>query len=166
MNSTLAQLHGLLASAIHDLTPDQLIRHPEGKWSPAEILEHLNLSYTGTIKGFERCLNSGTTSASADRGRMRWQRLAIIQVGCFPNGRKSPERALPRGTPPGKVIAEILGNVARMDDLIQQCEARFGGKPVVDHPVLGPLTASEWRKFHLVHGKHHAKQLRRLSASL
>jgi hypothetical protein len=29
--------------------------------------------------------------------------------------------------------------------------------------MLGPLTAGQWRKFHLIHGRHHAKQIRRLS---
>ena len=166
MNSTLAQLHRILAGSFRDMTSDQLTRHRDGKWSPAEILEHLNLTYTGTIKGFERCLQSGAPSASSDRGRMRWQRLIVIQVGYFPSGRQSPPRVQPRGTPAEQVIAEILGNVARMDGVIQECEARFGrNQPVADHPVLGPLTAPEWRKFHLVHGKHHAKQIRRLKAT-
>ena len=165
MDSTLAQLQRILANAIRDLTPDQLTRHPEGKWSPAEILEHLNLTYAGTIKGLERCLQSGTASASTDRGRKRWHRLILIRCGYFPRGRQSPPRVAPRGTPAQQVTAEILVNVARMDDVIQECETRFGRtKPVADHPVLGPLTPAEWRKFHLVHGKHHAKQLRRLRA--
>jgi hypothetical protein len=30
--------------------------------------------------------------------------------------------------------------------------------------VLGPLTGAQWRKFHLVHGLHHQKQLLRLRA--
>jgi hypothetical protein len=139
-------------------TRNQLTRHAEGKWSPAEILEHLNLSYSGTIKGLDRCLQSGSTTASSDRSRMRWQRLILIRGGYFPRGRQSPPRVQPRGTPAEQVTAEILVNVARLDGVIQQCETRFGrGKPLADHPVLGPLTATEWRKFHLVHGKHHAK---------
>jgi hypothetical protein len=166
MNPTLTQLHSILASEIRDLTPDQLTRRPEGKWSPAEILEHLNLTYAGTIKGLERCLQSGTASASTDRGRKRWQRWILIRGGYFPRGRQSPPRVAPRGTPAEQVTAEILGNVVRLDGVIQECEARFGRtKPVADHPVLGPLTPAEWRKFHLVHGKHHAKQLRRLRAT-
>src|SRR5258706_3677217 len=166
MDSNLAQLQRLLASSIRDMTPEQLTCHPEGKWSPAQILEHLNLTYVGTIKGLQRCLESGAPSASSDRGRMRWQRLIVVRVGYFPQGRKSPERVLPRGTPAQQVTAEILENVARMDAVIQECETRFGRtKPVADHPVLGPLTASEWRKFHLVHAKHHAKQIRRLRAA-
>ena len=163
MDSNLAQLHSILANAIRSLTPDLLTRHPEGKWSAAEILEHLNLTYLGTIKGLERCLQSGTTSASSDRGRKRWQRLAVIGAGYFPGGRQSPPQVAPRGSPAQQVTAEILGNVVRLDGVIQECEIRFGrSQPVVDHPVLGPLTAAEWRKFHLVHGKHHAKQIRRL----
>jgi hypothetical protein len=165
MDSTLAQLHSILASAIRDLTPGQLTRHPEGKWSPAEVLEHLNLTYAGTIKGLERCLQSGATSASNDRGRTRWQRLILIRGGYFPRGRQSPARVAPRGTPAQQVTAEILGNIVRMDAVIQECVDRFGrNQPVADHPVLGPLTPAEWRKFHLVHGKHHAKQLRRFTA--
>ena len=164
MDSNLAQLHSILASAINGMTPEQLTRHPEGKWSPGEILEHLNLTYSGTIKGLERCLQSGTTSASLDRSSKRLQRLILIGAGYFPRGRKSPPRVAPRGTPAEQVAKEILDNVARMDRVIQECEIRFGRSPVADHPVLGPLTSAEWRKFHLVHGKHHAKQLRRLRA--
>ncbi len=166
MDSTLAQLQSLLASSIRNLTPDQLTRHPEGKWSSAEILEHLNLTYVGTIKGLQRCLDAGSPSATPDRGRMRWQRLIVTGIGYFPHGRKSPERVQPRGAPAQQVTKEILENVARLDAVIQECETRFGrSKPVADHPALGPLTVSEWRKFHLVHAKHHAKQIRRLRSA-
>ena len=162
MHSKLTKLHSALADAMRGLTPTQLTRHSEGKWSPRPILEHLNISYTGTIKGLERCLQAGATNAGSDRRSKRLPRLLIVNIGYFPPRRKSPERALPRGAAPEKVTAEILGNVVRLDELIRECEIRFGRKPVVDHPVLGPLTAAEWRKFHLVHGRHHAKQIRRL----
>ena len=48
-----------------------------------------------------------------------------------------------------------------MDEAIAQCEQRYGSRAMVlDHPVLGPLTARQWRKFHLAHGRHHVKQIR------
>lgn len=141
---------------------ENLVQHPEGKWSTAEVLEHLNLSYTGTIKAMERCL-AGKAGGSPDRGSKRWQRLAVTRLGYFPTGRQSPEHVRPRGTPPQEVVSEILENIVRMDGLIADCEARFGQrKSIADHPVLGPLTGQEWRSFHLVHGKHHAKQIARL----
>ena len=48
-----------------------------------------------------------------------------------------------------KVVADIGPQIAAMDKLIAQCEERYGSRTkVLDHPVLGPLTASQWRKFH------------------
>jgi hypothetical protein len=50
-----------------------------------------------------------------------------------------------------------------MENLISECDSQFGhGKPIAEHPILGPLTAREWRKFHWVHGRHHARQIIRL----
>jgi hypothetical protein len=50
-----------------------------------------------------------------------------------------------------------------MDDCIGRCEEKFGAhRKLLDHPILGPLTAAQWRKFHLVHGLHHVKQIWRL----
>jgi hypothetical protein len=50
-----------------------------------------------------------------------------------------------------------------MDRCIALCEEKLGSRrKLLDHPILGPLTGAEWRKFHLVHGLHHVKQIRRL----
>jgi hypothetical protein len=163
MHRKVAELQKVLSDAIQGMSADELSRHPLGKWSTAEILEHLNLSYVGTIKNLERCLAVGQPRASSDRGKMRWPRLLITRVGYFPKGRKSPDFVRPRGTPAQQVASEIMGNISRMDEVITQCESRFpSGKAIADHPILGPLTATEWRGFHSAHGKHHARQILKL----
>jgi len=163
VSSKLSELRDHLAAAIAGMSADDLTRHPEGKWSSGEILDHLNLTYLGTIKNCERCLAMGKSGASLDRRAKRWQRRGILWLGFFPPGRKSPERVLPRGTPVGQLSTEIFENIARMESIIAECDTRFGkGKSIADHPILGPLTASEWRKFHWVHGRHHARQIIRL----
>ena len=163
MKTALAALRHEITLAIEGTSTEELGSHPEGKWSMAEILEHLNLSYLGTIKGMSRCLQSGQTSASSNRWKQFPKRFGVIALGYFPPGRKSPERALPRGMPVEQVRAEILQNLERLEKAISDCESRFGArKPIVDHPILGPLTATEWQKFHVVHGKHHLKQIVRL----
>ena len=165
MSADLEQLNSAITKAIDGMGPEELLCHPDGKWCIADILEHLNLTYIGTAKNLERCLNSGNTLAGADRSSKRWQRIVVTRLRLFPRGRKSPERVVPRGLPPEQVKAEILTNLARMAKIIGDCETRFGnGKPVADHPVLGPLTAKEWRGFHLAHGRHHIKQLSRLNS--
>jgi DinB superfamily len=163
MSDNLQQLSGAIAKAIDRMSPDDLLRHPEGKWCVAEILEHLNLTYIGTIRNLQRCVASGKTLATPDRSSKRWQRLLVTRLRFLPRGRKSPERVLPRGVSPGQVKAKVFENLARMEKVIDDCELRFGSNnPVADHPALGPLTPKEWRGFHLAHGRHHLKQILRL----
>ena len=152
-----------IASAIAGLTAEQLSWHPPGKWCAAEVLEHLYLSYTGTTKGFERVAAAGKSLATKSNWKQRGGTLLLVGLGYFPPGRKAPPTATPRGIPAEKVTAEIGPAIVRMDEIIRQCEEKLGQRTkLLDHPILGPLMAGEWRKFHLVHGLHHGKQIRRL----
>ena len=127
------------------------------------MLEHLYLTYTGTVKGFERCLQAGKPLARAPLLKDRMRTFVVTGLGHLPQGRKAPERTLPRGMPAAEVTREIGPRILDMEDLIAQCEARFGKRTrVLDHPILGPLTARQWRKFHWVHGRHHVKQIQKL----
>jgi hypothetical protein len=73
----------------------------------------------------------------------------------------------PKGLPAEKVRNQIVAKIVAMDAIIAQCEVRFGRSVrLLDHPILGPLTAAQWRKFHLVHGRHHAEQILQLRKSV
>jgi hypothetical protein len=124
------------------------------------------LTYTGTLKGFERVAAAGKPLITAQSWRQRGRKLIVVNLGYLPSGRESPAVARPRGLAPEKVLAEIATKIAEMDDSIARCEQKLGSRRrLLDHPILGPLTAAQWRKFHLVHGLHHVKQLRRLRES-
>jgi hypothetical protein len=160
MDSYLQRLHQAIASATQGICEKDLERRTDGKWSAAEVLEHLYLTYTGTSKAFERCLQAGKPLASTPTLKNRVAAILVTEFGYFPEGRKSPDHACPKGISPEKVVADICPQIAAMDKIIAQCEERFGSrKKVLDHPVLGPLTASQWRKFHWIHGRHHVKQI-------
>jgi len=162
MDPYLEQLQHTIDTAISGLSDQQLSWHPAGKWCVAEVLEHLYWTYTGTIKGFERILASGESTARprtwADRGRA----FVVVGLGYFPSGRQAPAGARPKGLPREKVLAEIVPKILEMDQVIRQCEQKVGPGTRLDHPILGPLSLRQWRKFHLVHGRHHAKQIHRL----
>jgi Protein of unknown function (DUF1569) len=162
----LERLQQEIAAAISGISPEQLARHPPGKWCAAEVLEHLYLTYTGTLKGFERVAEAGKPLATTKTWKQRGRTLVVVAFGHMPSGRESPAVSRPRGLPPEKVLAEIGTKISEMDVSIARCEKNFGlRRKLLDHPVLGPLTGSQWRKFHLVHGLHHAKQIRRLRES-
>jgi hypothetical protein len=155
-----------LQRALHEViqaTPAQMGWHPPGKWCTAEILEHLYLTYIGTIKGLKKVASEGKPPATPPVFWNRVRTTVVLKFNYLPEGRKSPARAIPRGLPAEKVQTEILQKLAEMDEIMTHCEVQFGpGCKLMDHPILGPLNAREWRKFHLVHGLHHIKQIRKI----
>ncbi len=163
MDLYLSSLQEAIASATRGITAEELRAHPEGKWCAAEVLEHLLLTYTGTVKGCEKCLQAEKPLGSKPTLRQRFSALAVTELRYFPKGRQAPERARPKGMEPEKVLAEIGPQIVLMDELITQCEKQYGSRiKMMNHPVLGPLTARQWRKFHWVHGHHHVQQILRL----
>lgn len=160
MDSRLKKLKHAVESSVDGMSSEQLSWHPPEKWCAAEVLEHLYLTYTGTIKGFERVMAAAKPLATQASIRQRCQAFVVVGLGYLPTGRKAPRATEPRGLPAEKVRNEVGAKIEAMDAIIAQCEARFGrGVHLLDHPILGPLTATQWRKFHLVHGRHHQKQL-------
>ena len=163
MDPHLERLEQEIATAISGFQTEQLNWHRPGKWCVAEILEHLYLTYAGTIKGCGRLLERGKPLASKATLKNVAQSFIVVRLGYMPTGRKSPEVARPRGLPAEKISSEIVSTIREMDSLLSQCAATFGvSLKVMDHPILGPFSVAQWRKFHLVHGLHHAKQIRGL----
>ena len=65
MHPKFVRLRRTLSDAIAGMDIDDLCRHPEGKWSTAEILDHLNLTYLGTIRNLERRIAEGKRALKA-----------------------------------------------------------------------------------------------------
>jgi len=164
MDSSLIKLSQALQIAVNGMTREQLLWHPAGKWCAAEILEHLYLSYTGTIKGFDKVILAGRSLATTASMKQRYQTLFVLTFNYLPTGRTAPTPTRPKGLPVEEVRSLVTTKIEEMDALIEECAERFGrGSKLLDHPILGPLTAAQWRKFHLIHGLHHRKQILRLS---
>jgi hypothetical protein len=153
-----------LESSVGGLSADELRRCAPGKWCAAEVLEHLYLTYTGTIKGLEKALAEDRPLATPASLKQRLATVIVVGYGHMPSGRKSPSVAQPKGVDGEEVRGQIGAAIEKMDALLTRCEARFGRVKLLDHPIIGPLSASQWRKFHCVHGRHHHKQLLALSA--
>ena len=161
MNSYLERLRQEIEEAIAGAGPDVLAQAPTEKWSGAQIMEHLFLTYKGTNRGLAKCMEGGAPLATGATLRDRIATLMVVKLGYLPNGRKSPERAEPRGMPPEEVRQAFSTELEQMAAALDDCEKRFGAQTkILDHPSIGPLTADEWRKFHWVHGRHHARQIR------
>ena len=136
-------------------------RRKPNQWSVVEVVEHLQRAYLGTAKGFERCLEKGVPIATGQTLKQRAQSFALISLGYFPEGRQAPKHIIPAGELDlGAVLAATRRDLERLDAAAITTRARFGSAKVVDHPILGAFTVDQWLKFHLVHTRHHEKQIR------
>ncbi len=161
MNSYLERLRQELESTIRPLSSEIMERAPVGKWSAAQIAEHLFLTYKGTAAGLAKCLLQGPI-AKRPTFKDRMATMLVVGLGYMPSGRKSPERAMPQGASFDDVRKDLFVELQKVSAALDDCERRFGRRTkVMDHPIIGPLTADEWRKFHFVHGRHHLRQIRK-----
>jgi hypothetical protein len=125
-----------------------------------EILEHLTRAYSGTAKGFERCVEQGRSLATGATTKQRLQQVALISLGYFPTGRQAPKHILPTGDLDlGAVLDAVRRDLARLDESATQARQALGAGKMLDHPILGALTIAQWMKFHEIHTRHHARQI-------
>jgi hypothetical protein len=160
MNKWLGQIESMVTSATQEMTEEQLTWHPEGKWSSAQIIEHLCKTYTGTVRGFEKAIAANRPLATTSTTWQQFAQFLLLGLGYFPPGRKSPELVRPNNNWTGvQAIKTIHEELAKLLQAQEKMENTFSGVKVIDHPVLGPMTPEEWARFHYVHAKHHMKQV-------
>ena len=165
MDFYLSRVKRAIEQATDGITWEQMSQHAPGRWSVAEILEHLNLTYSGSTRAMEKCLQTGRPRLKSARFGEHVAKFVVVNFRWMPAGRQAPAYAVPSGAPPAQIGQEIQVSLARMDEVLTQCEVRFGKRTkLLNHPFLGPLTAEQWRIFHWVHARHHMKQIENLRA--
>jgi hypothetical protein len=165
MNATLQQLEREIASSLYGLNADQTQLGPPsrpGKWSIQQIVEHLLLSYSGTEMALSARLVKQTPTRAKPSLRQRVGQYTLIRLGHFPTGHKAPPLVTPAATSHALCGEELsraaAEHLAQIDLLCAEADKIFDGR-CVSHMVLGPLSIDQWRKFQLVHGEHHLKQI-------
>lgn len=163
MNGYLQSAYAAIETAIEGMSVEQMTWHREGKWCTAEILEHLALAFGSTAKVMQRCLECGQPAGTRPKLRDRVVSGVVTGLGYIPEGRKAPKHVVPKGIQAAEAQSLVFENLKLMDETMQRCEQQFGTKiKIADHPILGPLSLTGWRKFHWVHTRHHMKQIARL----
>ena len=167
MNPTLHQLQCEIAGSLRSLDATQTQLQPPSrpnKWSIQQIIEHLLLTYSSTETAINARLTKRTPTRAKPTVAHRVFRFAVTRCGYFPTGRKAPEIVTPQPTThplSGEDLTLAAAeHLARLDLLFTEAETLFGPtSQCASHTVLGPLNIDQWRKFQLVHGEHHLKQI-------
>jgi hypothetical protein len=149
-----------LRTTLSGLSPDEAERAVEGKWSIAAIVEHLDLTYSQNVLALERRLQKGVPADRTQTLQQRVNRFIVTRIGYFPTGRTSPEAVKPRGRRFVELSIVIDPHLLVLDQRLKDVARAFGSRtPVLNHPIMGPFSVNDWRRFHWVHTRHHLKQI-------
>lgn len=157
------ELQATLAGLSVDQTQATPLAHPE-KWTIQQVAEHLRQTYRSTTPQLLDRVQKGSVTRAQPSLRQRIGQFVVIALGRFPNGRRAPESVSPGPSAlrTGDDLArELHAELAHLDAAANQAEALFGGRRrCASHMVLGPLSVNQWCRFHLIHGRHHLRQIR------
>jgi DinB superfamily len=131
-----------------------------GKWSCAQTFEHLLLSYMATTKGTLRAMEIGRPLGGRPTLRDRISTFYVAGLGFQLSERIAPQQTPPTDGASLESLRQFNDALVAMDATLADAEKRFGTRvKLLDHPILGPLTANEWRRFHRTHARHHLKEI-------
>lgn len=130
-----------------------------GKWTPAQVAEHLVLTYEESIRDL-----TGEAMARARVGP-RWQRA--LRTFLLPHilfHRSFPLRALaPREWRPEGSGIDAATAVAALPDAAERFEAEvaraYEQARALNHPYFGPVDALRGLRLAAVHLEHHRRQV-------
>jgi hypothetical protein len=144
---------------------------PASCWSACEIVEHLVLTYRGTVSQVEKYLARGKVTARKSSWRETAARVLVLDFEYLPRGQKAPEFVMPGrvglSALDGSGLSLLLGTeLSNLDQQLVRAEESFGRQTLAPHFRLGPLSAAQWRRFHQVHGRLHLSQLTELQKNI
>jgi DinB superfamily len=167
VHPVLEEVRQVLSKPLAGCSAEQVARHPAGdpaRWNAAQVIAHLSATWRLTTRGVEDRLNKGRPLQTRPTLRQRGLQLLICDCGYFPSGRPAPEFVRPstEEQPPAsgdELIARLTATLAAMDKMLNRIEPEARGAAVLNQGLLGPLSVQRWRRFHLSHARHHAKQI-------
>ena len=167
MPSDLQRLQDEFSAALAGLSATQTqatpAAHPE-KWSIQQIVEHLLQTYRATITAIQVRLDKRTPTRAAPTLQQRVGQFLVIDLGRFPRGRPAPAAvspSLPSSLRSGEeLVSHLSRELAELETVAAAGERLFANRRAVSHMILGPLSLPQWRRFHLIHGRHHMRQIK------
>ncbi len=155
----LNRLEPMVLHPVRGITGKEWHRAPNGKWSIAQIMQHLAIGIDLVGEAFDELSGADAMKRQAKPYQSALRHLTL-GVGKYPGTLK----ALPHATPDAKPDPELVAAQFRMG--VEQYKALASEWPTekqlarfVPHPMLGDLNFPEWVRFHYLHCRHHASEI-------
>lgn len=160
VNRQLAALEPMVLGPLRGISGEDWHRAVPGKWSLVQIVRHLAIGVDSVATAFEqRAAKQGMERRSTPGQAVA--RHLILGTGRLPRRREPPPATIPEERPePEATVAQFRMGVARIETFLETWPRERQLAVFVRHPYLGDLNLPEWVRFHYVHCRHHAPQIR------
>ncbi|MEP7384772.1 MAG: DinB family protein [Gemmatimonadota bacterium] len=133
---------------------------PDTKWSPAQVAEHLRLSYAIVAQQLAGGTGLRVRTPWWLRAVLRWRVLPrILKGGALPDGARAPREIRPGSGPFDR--EQTLSALTVSASVAEAAMLREWDDPAarLTHHVFGALRAPVAMRLAAVHTAHHARQL-------
>ena len=152
-------LEPMILDPLHGITDAQWHEAPRGRWTLAQILQHLAIGVDAIVQRLEERKDRADLVRRAT-ARQQLMRHLLLGVGRIPPGRKTPAATRPDDRPDPKLAtAQYRMALARLTTLAETLPPERQARLYAKHPYIGDLNLPEWVRFFYVHNRHHAHQI-------
>lgn len=161
LSERLKNEYAAFVAAVQQLSESQQQRQVPGKWSPAQIADHLNRSLSPVVLAFRlprfvlRLLFGKANRPSRSYGELVTKYQNKLMAGAQPSGRFAP----PPQVVLGPALARLIGNSERLARRMAHFSEAQLDYFILPHPLLGKLTLREMLYFTAYHAHHHRIQI-------
>lgn len=161
--SRVRELSTTVLGPLRDRSDGDWQRAPAGKWNAAQIVEHLAMGLELSAKTFQSRRAHAPMRRRPRTPAEKIAKLLIMGLHWFPRGRRAPEMTVPSpGVTRAAAESRFAAGIAAWEQLERELLPARRSDLFAKHPRLGDLTLEEWMRFHSVHARHHARQIKRL----
>jgi hypothetical protein len=132
-----------------------------GKWSPAQVAEHVARSLEEAANVVANKPSKLPTLPSFVRPIAGFMLRRIVRSGKFPkaktNGAMNPARTSP--TIPGSPAEAGARLQSALTIFERECRARAASRMPIESPAFGTVTVEDYARFTELHTRHHTKQI-------
>lgn len=131
----------------------------EGKWSTAQIVEHIALTYEYS----RAVLNNNPPGPAAPRLLRplvrRFVVTPVLKSGSFKRKAKAPTMFQPSSSPdtPGDLLSRLETALRAFEEDVRA--AQHAGRATLEHPFFGTMPVTDYLRFQAIHARHHRAQL-------
>lgn len=125
-------------------------------WSSAQQVEHVLIALRRMLAAI-RDLRAGSSAEIKSKGRPTLVGRGVLMGGWIPRGKaEAPDFSVPMDMPTPDALRDSLAAAqARFAEIAPDAGTLKQVEGVIDHPMLGGFSASQWWRFARVHTEHH-----------